>query len=41
MAKKCAPSMTKSTAKGGLIKGAKGGKGGFIASPAPMVKKGK
>jgi hypothetical protein len=38
----CAPQMGKSGGKaGGLTKGAGGKKGGFVTTPANMVKKGK
>lgn len=37
----CAPSMSKGVKGGNLAKGGKAGKKGFVASPAPMLKKGK
>ena len=39
--KGCAPSLGKGIKSGSLTKGAKGGKGGFVNTPAQMVKKGK
>lgn len=41
MAKGSAPKMSKGIKAGNLAKGGKAGKGGFVATPAPMLKKGK